>query len=81
MKVKFTNPLNDREVLFGAIVEMFNDSSFIVQTDDCSWVINPNSDYNFRFIENEEAERKYAEALNRKVDELEQLDKQARRSK
>ena len=81
MKVKFTNPLNDREVLFGAIVEMFNDSSFIVQTDDCSWVINPNSDYNFGFIPTEESDIKFQEALNRRVEEMEQLDKQARRSK
>lgn len=56
MKVKFTNPLNDsQEVLYGTIVEMFNDNALIIQTDDCSWVIYPNSDYNFGFIQNEEA--------------------------
>ena len=39
------------------------------------YCINPNSDYNFGFIPNEEADRKYAEALNARVEELERLDK------
>jgi len=46
-------------------VECFNEIGKPVK-----YVINPNSDYNFRFIPNAEADRKYAEALNRKVDEL-----------
>ena len=68
MKVKFTEPgLN--QVVFGTIVEMYDDEMFIVQNNDgVSYVINPNSDYNFGFIPNEEADRKYAEALNAKVD-------------
>ena len=37
--------------------------------------INPNSDYNFGFIPNEEADRKYTEALNARVDELDALGK------
>jgi len=78
MKVKFPHPLNDRQVLFGAIVEMFNDRSFVVQSDDCSWVIDPNSDYNFRFIPNEEADNKFQEALNIHVDEMEALEKKSK---
>jgi hypothetical protein len=73
MRVKFTNTLTqliDKKVLFGTIVAMM-DESFVIQIDGGGrCIINPNSDYNFRFIPNEEAERKYAEALNRKVDEF-----------
>ena len=73
MRVKFTNTLtqlNDREVLFGTIVAMMTES-FVIQIDGGGrCIINPNSDYNFGFIPNEEADRKYAEALNRLVDEL-----------
>jgi hypothetical protein len=84
MKVKFTNTLTqlkDKKVLFGTIIAIIDDS-FVIQIDGGGrCIINPNSDYNFGFIPNEEADRKFAEALNRKVDEMEQLDKQARRSK
>jgi hypothetical protein len=70
MQVKFTNPLNDKQVLFGTIIEMFNNNMFVIQTDNRSYRINPNSDYNFRFIPNALADHKFREALNRKVDEL-----------
>jgi hypothetical protein len=80
MKVKFTDPLNDKQVLFGAIVEMFNDNSFVVQTDDCSWVIDPNSDYNFRFIPNEESDNKFQKRLNAVADELDALEKKSKKS-
>ena len=73
MKVKFTNPRNSKEVLFGEIVEIYN-GSFVVQSNYTSWLIDPNSDYNFAFILNEEADRKYAEALDRHVAELDALD-------
>ena len=69
MKVKFTNPRNSKEVLFGEIVEIYN-GSFVVQSNYTSWLIDPNSDYNFGFILNEEADRKYAERLNGAVDEF-----------
>jgi hypothetical protein len=64
MKVKFTNPLNDKQVVFGTILQMFNNTMFVVHSDldDCRYIINPNSDYNFSFIPNEEAERKVAES-------------------
>ena len=73
MKVKFTNTLTqlkDQKVLFGTIIAIIDDS-FVIQIDGGGrCIINPNSDYNFGFIPNEEADRKFAEALNRKVDEF-----------
>ena len=73
MKVKFTNTLTqlkDQKVLFGTIIAIMDDS-FVIQIDGGGrCIINPNSDYNFGFIPNEEADRKFAEALNRKVDEF-----------
>ena len=70
MKVKFTEPILNR-VVFGTIVEMFNAETFVVQGDNGGrYIINPNSDYNFGFIPNKEADRKYAERLNGAVDEF-----------
>ena len=70
MKVKFTESILNR-VVFGTIVEMFNAETFVVQGDNGGrYIINPNSDYNFGFILNEEADRKYAERLNGAVDEF-----------
>jgi len=82
MKVKFTEPVLNR-VAFGTIVEMWQDAeTFVVQGDKGGrYVINPNSDYNFGFIPNEEADRKYAEALNRRVDELNALEKKSKKSR
>lgn len=77
MRVKFTNPLNKKEVLFGIIVEFLRHLElFVIQGDKGGrYMINPNSDYNFGFIPNEEADRKYAIALNAVAEELERLDK------
>ena len=73
MRVKFTNTLTqlkDQKVLFGTIIAII-DESFVIQIDGGGrCIINPNSDYNFGFIPNEEADHKFAEALNRKVDEF-----------
>ena len=70
MKVKFTEPILNR-VVFGTIVEMFNAETFVVQGDNGGrYIVNPNSDYNFGFIPNKEANRKYAERLNAAVDEF-----------
>ena len=73
MRVKFTNTLTQlkyQKVLFGTIIAIM-DESFVIQIDGGGrCIINPNSDYNFGFIPNEEADRKFAEALNRKVDEF-----------
>ena len=79
MKVKFTEPVI-KLVVFGTIVEMSN-NHFLVQGEKGGrYIINPNSDYNFGFIPNEEADRKYAEVLNRKVDELDALEKKSKKS-
>ena len=82
MKVKFTNPLNKKEVLFGTIVEFLRHLElFVIQGDKGGrYMINPNSDYNFRFIPNEEADRRYAISLNAIADELDALEKKAKKS-
>jgi hypothetical protein len=68
MRVKFTNTLFN-EVIFGTIIEMFTPELFTIQADKGGrYIVNPNSDYNFGFVWNEEAELKYQENLNRKVD-------------
>ena len=80
MKVKFTEPVI-KLVVFGTIVEMLNAEMFVVQGDQgWQYIINPNSDYNFGFIPNEEADRKYAEILNARVDELDALEKKSKKS-
>ena len=79
MKVKFTEPILNR-VVFGTIVEMFNAETFVVQGDNGGrYIINPNSDYNFGFIPNKEANRKYAERLDGAVDEFD-LQKKSKKS-
>ena len=76
MKVKFTDPISN-QVALGTIVDMARmsfevpRSHFIIQGDNGErYCINPNSDYNFRFIPNDEADRKFQEALDAKVDEF-----------
>jgi len=83
MKVKFTSPITNL-VIFGRIIDFMKTADcFTILGDDGNVyrLIQPNSDYNFGFIWNEEAEQKYTEALSKTVEELEQLDKQAQRSK
>jgi hypothetical protein len=68
MKVKFTESVLNR-VVFGTVVEMFNAETFVVQGDNGGrYIINPNSDYNFGFVPNKEANRKYADRLDAVVD-------------
>ena len=73
MKVKVTNTLTqlkDQKVLFGTIIAIM-DESFVIQIDGGGrCIINPNSDYNFGFIPNEEADRKFAEDFGCFVDEF-----------
>jgi hypothetical protein len=81
MRVKFTNSLNVKEVIFGTVTEMYNQEMLLIQADKGGlYAINPNSDYNFRFIPNEEADNKFQEALNKKVDELDALEKKSKKS-
>ena len=80
MKVKFTNTVTGK-VEFGSMIEIFDTQHVVVQADKGGrYVINPNSDYNFGFIPNEEADRKYAERLNALVDEIEASEKKSRQS-
>jgi hypothetical protein len=82
----FDTALDGPTVLFGNIVEMYQPAGTLI-VEYCSrgftiqTLINPNSDYNFGFIPNEEADLKYELALGKTVEELELLDKQAARSK
>ena len=78
MKVKFTEPVLNR-VVFGTIVEMSNNHFLVASDKGGYYMINPNSDYNFGFIPNEEADRKYAEALDRRVAELDALEKKSKK--
>ena len=78
MKVKFTNPRNSKEVLFGEIVEIYN-GSFVVQSNYTSWLIDPNSDYNFGFIPNEVAWRRTAEKWASICAEEEAYEKRSRK--
>ena len=59
---------------------MTADQELVVLTDKGGrYIVNPNSDYNFRFIPNEEADNKFQEALNVRVDEMEALEKKSKR--
>ena len=73
MRVKFTNSLNVKEVIFGTVIEMYNQEMLLIQADNGGqYVINPNSDYNFRFILNEEGEAKQSKVWNVMCETLEQ---------
>ena len=72
------------KILFGRVKQVVDECMLEVE-----WInfigkpvlyrINPNSDYNFRFIPNEEADNKFQEALNVRVDEMEALEKKSKR--
>ena len=75
MRVKFTNP-EVHEVLFGSIIEMSTPESFAILADNGErYIINPNSDYNFRFSLNEEGERIHTQRWNEMCDKLEAADR------
>jgi hypothetical protein len=81
MKVKFTNPVTGKGVEFGRVINMLNDTTLVIETRGGLVVgVNPNSDYNFGFIPNEEADRKYAERLDRHIEELDALEKKSKKS-
>jgi hypothetical protein len=73
MEVKFTNPKNAKEVLFGVIKEKTFNVFAVVSDAGKEYVINPNSDYNFGFVWNEEAERGYQEMAEKRFYEDETL--------
>ena len=64
------------KILFGRVKQVVNE--YFLEVEWINFIgkpvlyrINPNSDYNFGFILNEEGERKYADRLNAMVDEFE----------
>ena len=73
MKVKFTDPVI-KKVKYGTIIEVIEDvyeipELFIIRGDKGGrFIINPNSDYNFGFILNEEAEKVFQEKCNELAD-------------
>ena len=69
MEIKFTNPKNNNEVLFGIIKEKTFNIFVVVSNDGKEYAVNPNSDYNFGFIWNEEAERGFEKKVELMVDE------------
>ena len=69
MEIKFTNPKNNNEVLFGVIKEKGFSIFVVVSNDGKEYAVNPNSDYNFGFIWNEEAERGFEKKVELMVDE------------
>ena len=73
MEIKFTNPKNAKEVLFGVIKEKTFNVFAVVSDAGKEYVINPNSDYNFGFVWNEEAERGYHEMAEKRWNEDETL--------
>jgi len=82
MKVKFTDPVIEK-VKYGHIIEAIDGIDgtpelFVVKgIEGGRFIINPNSDYNFGFILNKEAEKAYEKNLNTRVEELENYEQMA----
>ena len=78
MKVKFTDPVI-KKVKYGTIIGTANNSHgrpewFVIQgIEGGRFIINPNSDCNFRFVENKEAEKAFQERCNEMVKILKNL--------
>ena len=68
------------KILFGRVKQVVDEFFLEVECINeigkpVKYIVNPNSDYNFGFILNEEGERKYAEKAHAVFMELERLDK------
>ncbi len=70
---EFTTSLYGEIVLTGFVSEFFGDSFFVKHQNRVSEVY-PNSDPNFRFIQNEECEHKIALALDVILEEEEEME-------
>jgi hypothetical protein len=69
------NFFKGNKILFGQVKHVVDECFLEVECINeigkpVKYTINPNSDYNFGFILNDEAEIKYAAALNRLADEF-----------
>lgn len=63
------------KILFGQVKQVVDEYFLEVECINeigkpVKYIVNPNSDYNFGFIPNEEADRKFKEALNAAVDKF-----------
>lgn len=84
-EVIINNFFKGDKILFGRVKQVVDEYFLEVECINelgkpVKYIVNPNSDYNFRFIPNEEADNKFREALNRKVDELDALEKKSKKS-
>jgi hypothetical protein len=73
------------KILFGRVKRVVDEYFLEVECINemgkpVKYTVNPNSDYNFGFIPNEEADIKFKEALNVLVDGIEALEKKFKRS-
>ena len=82
----FDTALDGPTVLFGRLIRAIVGRGTVVVEYSISAMryeleLDPAADYNFQFVQNAESDLKYELALGKTVEELELLDKQARRSK
>ena len=67
--------LKGDKILFGRVKQVVNECLLEVEWINFTgkpvlYLIDPNSDYNFGFVWNEEADRKFQEAMDARVDEF-----------
>ena len=82
----FDPALDGPVVMFGRLIRANIAVGTLVVEYSISFIryqleLDPASDFNFKFVQNAESDLKYELALGQRAEELEQLDKQAARSK
>lgn len=82
----FDPALDGPVVLFGNLIRAHISAGTVIVEYSISEIryeleLDPASDFNFQFVQNAESDFKYDLALGQRAEELEQLDKQAARSK
>lgn len=82
----FDPALDGPVVMFGRLIRANITARTVVVEYSISFIryqleLDPASDFNFKFVQNAESDLKYDLALGKRAEELEQLDKQAARSK
>ena len=82
----FDTALDGPVVLFGRLIRAIVGRGTVVVEYSISAMcyeleLDPAADYNFQFVQNTDSDLKYDLVLGQRVEELELLDKQARRSK
>jgi hypothetical protein len=62
--------------MFGTVTSMFDAEMLVVQADKGGqYVLNPNSDYNFEFILNDEGERRRKAGFESLIERIEKADR------